>query len=138
MIDNALIQKAVVARLKANGALTAKLTSASEIKEAQYQGRSFAYPAVRVAILLQVPLMDWEQCNLSRVTFSVFTLSEQDSSKEADQISFLVNSVLHKKAWSESGFKFLLVKSMGLGSAIRMSERIWRSEAAFITDMQNT
>ncbi len=137
MVSNDLIQTALITRLKANAALVARITAA-EVRENQWQGTNFDYPCVRVSVTLQTPLMEWEQCSWSRVTFSVFSMSELDSSKEADEIAGLVNAALHKVSFAGTGFKFLKIRSMGLASATRMSERIWRAEASFISDVYTT
>lgn len=137
MVSNDLIQAALITRLKANAALIARITAA-EVRESQWQGTNFDYPCVRVSVTLQVPLMEWEHCSWSRVSFSVFSMSELDSSKEADEIAGLTNAALHKMSFAGAGFKFLKIRSNGLASAVRMSERVWRAEASFVSDVYTT
>ena len=134
MISNALLQKSLIAKLKADTALVALLSSSDvEIREQQWQGRAFTYPAVRVNLLQQLPMFIIDPCQWFSLTFSVFTLSEDRSSFEADNIASAVNDVLHESAWSEAidGYRFHKCRSIGLNSAIRLSERIWRAEAFF-------
>lgn len=138
MVSNDLIQKVLIAALKADVTLVNMLTDAASIKESQWQGRTFNYPAVRVSVTLQVPLLTMAQCVWSRVSFSVFTMSEQDSSKQADVVAGRVDAVLHKKQFPGTGFRLWFIRSAGLASATRMSERVWRSEAAFIADLYTT
>lgn len=137
MVSNDLIQAALITRLKANAPLVARITAA-EVRENQWQGTNFDYPCTRVSVTLQVPLMEWEQCSFSRVSFSVFSMSELDSSKEADEIAGLANTVLHKTSFAGTGFRFLRIRSISLASAVRMSERIWRAEASFVSDVYTT
>lgn len=134
MISNALLQKALVAKLKADAALVVLLSNSDiEIREQQWQGRAFTYPAVRVNLLQQLPMFAMDPCQWFSLAFSVFVLSEDRSSFEADNIASVVNGVLHEAAWSETAddYRFHKCRSIGLNSAIRMSERVWRAEAFF-------
>ena len=58
MISNDLVQAAIVAKLKADTTLVAWLTARSaenEIRESQWQGTVFSFPAVRVELGTQEP-----------------------------------------------------------------------------------
>jgi len=138
MIANDILQKAIVARLKADGPLVAALNGSNkEVREQQWQGRNFTYPAVRVALGTQMPRIEMTPCEWARLSFSILCLSEEHSSQQTDNIAGLVNAALHKQAWTVTadGFRFHFIRSAGLNSAIRMSERVWRAEAFFITDL---
>jgi hypothetical protein len=137
MISNDVLQAALVARLKAQSTVTGLLNGATEIREQQWQGRNFDYPAVRVNLRTQVPLIPRQQCEWSRLSFSIYCLSEEKSSKEADELAGAVNAALNRTAWtvSSDGFRFFFVRSSGLNSAIRMSERVWRAEPNFLADI---
>jgi len=50
MLRNDQIQAAIIAKLKANNTIVALLDSSAEIKEDQYQGTEYNYPAVRVQL----------------------------------------------------------------------------------------
>ena len=134
MISNALIQKALIARLKADSGVTAILNGDEEVREGQWQGRTFVYPNVRVAIGNQAPRVEMEPCEWSVLTFSILCMSEERSSLEADNLANAVNEALNEKAWDEAtdGFRFHKIRSAGLQSATRMSERIWRANATFL------
>jgi len=134
MISNADIQKAIIAKLKATAAVTTLLGGDTEVREQQWQGRTFTYPNIRVAIGQQSDMTEMEQCEWSAVSFIVWCMSEDRSSFEADNIASAVNSALHEAAWdvTADGFRFHKIRSAGLFSATRMTERIWRAEAAFI------
>lgn len=133
MISNATIQKALIAKLKANSALTTLLGGDTEVREQQWQGRDFTYPAIRVNLIQQLPMFSMDPCSWFSLTFSVYSLSEDRSSYEADALASAVNDALHEKGWSEEsdGFRFHKIRSIGLNSAVRMSERVWRAEAFF-------
>lgn len=137
MISNEILQKALVTRMKANTGITDVLNGSTEVREQQWQGRTFTYPAIRLALGTQAPRMEMEVCTWSRLSFSVLCLSEDRSSKEADQLAGAVSTAFHKTAWTVSAdsFRFHQVRSAGLNSAIRMSERVWRAEAFFIADI---
>jgi len=133
MIPNDVIQKALISRLKSDTDLVTALGGSTEVREQQWQGRQFNYPAVRVAIGVQVPDIRKSPCNWSRISFSVLCFSEERSSHEADHIAGLVNAALHDKAFdvAADGFRFHKIRSLGLVSARRASERIWAAEAFF-------
>lgn len=137
MISNADIQKALITRLKADSGVTTLLNGDAEIREGQWQGRTFTYPNIRVAIGAQVPRTEMEPCTWMIVSFQILCMSEERSSAEADQLASAVNNALHDSSWdvADDGFRFHKIRSAGLQSATRMSERIWRANALFITNI---
>ncbi len=96
MISSDLIQAAIISKLKDDTTLVDFLTaraSADEIRESQWQGAAFTYPAVRVDLGTQVPIGDGTCVPFqSEVSFSVLSFSEQDSSQQADVLAGLFNS----------------------------------------------
>jgi hypothetical protein len=127
MLDNDDIQAGLVAYLKAQATVTALLSDSADIKEDQWQGTTFVYPAVRVDLGIQLPIAN---CDASDIIFSILCYSEDASSKEADELAGTVNNVLHRKAFTNSSVRYSIY-SRGLIPAIRMDERTWRSEATF-------
>jgi hypothetical protein len=128
MIPNHTIQADVLADLLAYAALTSLLNSAGEVREDQYQGTVFGYPAVRVAILNQTPIIGPEQCDLASLVLSVRCFAEEASSKMADTLAGLANDRLHRRNFFGTGWMSWL-RSAGLIGALRVDERLWRSEA---------
>lgn len=128
MIDNDQIQAAIVAKLKANSALTTWLatrSTAGEIRESQFQGREFFYPAVRVELGTQI-----EEGNppcYSTLPFTVYSYSEKGSSQEANQLAGLVSDALLRKNVTGSGWHSQLIISDGVIAARRTSERVWQA-----------
>lgn len=132
MISNYVIQAAIVAKLKANSALTtwlSNLSAGSEIRESNYQGAKFTYPAVRVETGTQQPGPPTSHCYLTtgEVPFTVACFSESDSSKQADQLANLVNAALVGARISGTGFNSLIIQSDGMTHATRAAERVWRA-----------
>ena len=89
MIANNNIQAAIITKLKADTDLVAWLTARSasnEIRESNWQGAAFTYPAVRVQTGTQQPGPDTSHCYLttSEIPFTVLCFSESDSSQQAD------------------------------------------------------
>ena len=131
MIANDRVQAGIIAKLKADTALIAWLTvrsADSEIRESQWQGAVFTYPAVRVDLGTQLPGGNGP-CYLTNgeIPFTVYSYSEDDSSKQADVLAGLVNDALLGEQFSSTGFTTGLVKSDGLVSATRLAERLWRA-----------
>lgn len=128
MIDNDLIQAAIVAKLKANAALVAYLTqqgAGGEIREAQYQARQFLFPAVRVELGTQI-----EEGNppcYSTLSFTVYAYSEENSSQEANELAGLVTRALLRNNVTGSGWHSQLIISDGNIAARRTKERVWQA-----------
>ena len=127
MIDNDDIQAGLIAKLKASTTIVALLVSGTSIKEDQWQGTTFVYPAVRVDLGMQLPRAN---CDGAEVTFSILCYSEDASSQEADELAGTVNEQLHRKAFTSSSIRYSIY-SQGLIPAIREDDRTWRSEATF-------
>lgn len=130
MIANEVLQADLLADLLAYTTLTALLASAAEVREDQYQGTKFAYPAVRLAILQQTPISERENCDHARLALAVRCYAEEASSKLADTIAGVVNGRWHRRNFHGTGW-YTWLRSEGLVSAIRVSERLWRAEALF-------
>ena len=132
MISPELIQAAIITKLKANIALTDFLTALSagdEIRESQWTGVTFTYPAVRVEAGTQIPDGDLGTCHTTRseVPFTVASFSDGDSSRQADTLAGLVNAALFGIRLSGMGFRSMIINSDGLIHAARTAERAWRS-----------
>jgi hypothetical protein len=130
MIANNVIQADLVAFLRAQVSLTSLLYDATEVREDQYQGTIFNYPSVRVALGTQIPLTDKEQCDHARLTFSIRAYAEGGSSKQADVIAGVVNTLLHRKQFAGTGW-YSWFYGAGLDSAMRTGEKLWRAEVSF-------
>lgn len=128
MIDNDLIQAAIVAKLKADSALIAFLTTfgaQDEVREFQYQAAGFLYPNVRVDLGTQI-----EEGNppcYSTLPFTVYSYSEADSSRQANQLAGYVNDALLRKSVTGSGWHSQLIITDGAIAARRTSERVWQA-----------
>jgi hypothetical protein len=143
MIANSTIQAAIVAKLKADTTLTDWLTARSagnEIRESNWQGAAFTYPAVRASVGTQQPGPDTSKCYLTRgeVPFTVLCFSESDSSQQADTLADLVNTVLLGQRLSGTGFRSLAIQSDGLTHAVRSAERVWRAVGLYRMQIYET
>ncbi|NIM22357.1 MAG: hypothetical protein GTN64_08085 [Candidatus Latescibacteria bacterium] len=141
MISNDVVKADLVASLKANSTLTDSLVrqdgegGVESVKESQYAGTTFTYPAVRVRINRQIPITDRGPCDHARLSFSIRILTEGASSKDADEIAGVVNNHFHG---NEGGGKFFQgtgwntnLRSSGLDAAVRTGEKAWMSVANF-------
>lgn len=136
MISPELTQAAIITKLKANATLTAWLTArsaGSEIRELQWQGAAFVYPAVRVQVGRQLPDGLTSVCyeTNGELTFTAVSYSENDSSLQADQLAGLVNEALLGQVLSGSGFRSLRIQSDGLTKATRTGERVWQATGLY-------
>lgn len=136
MISPELIQAGIIAHLKADTTLVAWLTgfsAGSEIRENQWQGRQFVYPAVRVDLLPQTEPGN-PPC-YSQVLFNVFAFAEGDSSKDAAILSGMLDTALLRKKFSGAGYSSGLVISLGTVSPIRTAERVWQALGQYQTNL---
>ena len=136
MISPELLQAGIIAKLKADSALVAWLTARSagnEIRENQWQGRQFIYPAVRVDLLPQTETGN-PPC-YSQSLFNVFAFAEGDSSKDCAILAGLIDSALIRKKFSGTGFGSGLVITLGTVPPIRTAERIWQALGQYQTNL---
>lgn len=136
MISNELIQAAIISKLQANTALTTWLTArnaGSEIRELQYQGTTFIYPAVRAQAGAQAPDGPTSHCytSNSEQPFTVVSYSEGDSSRECDQLAGLVNAALIDNVLVGTGFRSLRIQVDSLIKATRIAQRLWQATGLY-------
>lgn len=141
MISNDVLKADFVAALKGYATLTDMLVrqdgegGVENVKESQYAGTQFTYPAVRVRINRQIPLPERGPCDHARLSLSIRVLTEGASSQECDEIAGVVNGFLHG---SSGGGRFFQgtgwstnLRSSGLDAAIRTGEKAWMSVANY-------
>lgn len=129
MIYNDRIQAALLARAKSKASVLAKLSDTDEIREDQWQGRKFTYPAYRIKIIRNEPSNGCYQ----KVEFSFQTFSENSSSQQADDMCGTINDEFHEKSFSQNSIRFTGVSCSNLSPAMRVDERTWRAETFFET-----
>lgn len=106
MPDIETTQSAWIAYLKSKVQLVALLDSSLQIKEQQWQGDEFKYPAIRVAVDY-FPSVNG--CGTDDIDVMIDVFSEEKSSKQAAHIAAVLQSILHKHPFSQNGVKFPMV-----------------------------
>lgn len=132
MISPELVADAIIAKLKADTALVAWLTARSspdEIRENQWQGRDFTYPAVRVDLGDQIEVGNGP-C-FSEMPFTVFGFAEGDSSRDANILAGLISVALVRTRISGTGYTGGLVANDTMTAAARTGERVWRAPGLY-------
>lgn len=120
------IRSALIGYMKTKTAITGAIGSTTEIREGQWQGTEFDYPCIRVKINAAVPQMAGE-CNIFNCDVSILVFSETAQSSQADNITGIINTVLHRRSFSYGGVRFMIWTSR-LIEAVREDTRTWRSE----------
>lgn len=134
MIANDTIKAALVTKVKGITAATDILAEgASGVKEAQYQGSDYAYPATRVQIVRQTPRQEMRQCDVTRMFAIVRAYAEGPSSQPCDDLAGKLNDGLHRQivrggTIGTDAFYIPELLCTGLIGAVRLNERLWRSE----------
>jgi hypothetical protein len=129
MIPNDTTKAAVVAKLKTNATLVARLPDGLlGIREASWRGNTFAYPNVRVEMETQFDLTPDSDCTPVDQSWSVYVYSETHSSQEADDIAGLIAVYFKGLSFSGDGVKFTRVGILENIPAIPDDEHTWRAQ----------
>jgi hypothetical protein len=140
LINPAYLKKAVIDILKADSALVAALgNDASKIKESQFQGQDFEYPAIRVDMQLQTPIgSGTDRTRLSYGNWTIRVFSSDKSSQEADNLLGLVINALFDKQKiggtdlnNNVNFNLVRINIINTDPAFRVSDRLWMGTAVF-------
>ena len=99
------VQELWIANLKSHTSITSLLANNSQIKESQWQGTIFSYPAVRFDVDF-LPAIN--RClDTAMIVITVF--SAQKSSDEASTIAGAIQSVYHGIPFTQNGVQFPIV-----------------------------
>ncbi len=99
------VQAAWVAYLKSQITLTSLLANNSQVKESQWQGEIFSYPAVRVSVDFFPSI---NGC-IPRANVFISIFSEQKSSDEASTIAGVIQNLVHRKPFTSAGVTSFMV-----------------------------
>ena len=130
MISDQEIQADLITKMKTFSNVTSLLPDGtSGIKELQWQGDTFLYPAVRLDLEDNRIYYDEQlRCTLQEITFSVYIFSEERSSKQCSTIKGLLMNDFIGKSWSGVSTKFINIRLNDNSPAIRQDERTWVSQ----------
>ena len=133
MISDELVQAALIAKLKTFTDVNAILTGgASNVKELQWQGDQFAYPAERLDLESNEMFYDEQRrCSIQRAEFSVYFFSEERSSKQASVLKGLLINDMMLDGFTQNTIRFMDVRLIDSVTAVREDERTWRTQAKF-------
>ena len=106
MANQETVQEAWIAYLKSKTALVSLLDNALQIKQLQWQGDEFLYPAVRVSVDYMPSV---NGCGPDDVDVFIEVFSEEKSAKEVLHISATLQGILQKKPFTQNGINFPLV-----------------------------
>lgn len=103
------IQAALISHLKAQPTLTSQMTgvSGTEIREYQWQGADFVYPALRVYVDLQPSI---NGCGPDTTMLCIEVHSEDKSTLKCQQLTATLVTLLHKKRFKAGGLDFPMVR----------------------------
>lgn len=131
-ISNDVIQADLIAFFKANVALVTAMTAvnseadATDIKEDQYVGRDFNFPAVRIDVQRQTAINEEDQCTNTRLLFTIWIYAEEGSSKNCDSIAGFVHSAVNRQYLAGTGYNIPRMTGDLIG-ATRIEDRLWRA-----------
>lgn len=99
------VQAAWIAYLKSQPTLTILLANSGQIKELQWQGDEFVYPAIRVSVDFYPSV---NGC-IPRATVFIDVFSEEKTSKQASNIAGVIQNLVHRKPFTSVGVKFFMI-----------------------------
>ena len=127
MIDNDLIQAALVSKANSTAGIQTSLASGT-IVEYNFQGTDWTYPTARLQIESQIDLISANAHCPSQVDFSWYIFSEKASSKEANNIAGKFITAFRGLSFTQNSIKFVRVMVLENIPAIRQDERTWRAQ----------
>lgn len=127
MIDNDLIQAALIANANGNPVITGILPLGS-VLEYNFQGTDTSYPSARLQLESQSDLAELNAQCPSQVDWSWYIFSEKGSSKECNQIASKFVSQFRGSSFSQNNIKFVKIRILENIPAIREDERTWRAQ----------
>jgi hypothetical protein len=135
MIADQLVQADLITKLKSITSVTIILPEgANGIKELQWQGDTFQYPAVRLDLEdCGYEFDEQEECGLYFAEFSVYVFSEERSSKQCSTIKGLLENALTGLGWTGTNARYNRLRLAENIPAIRQDERTWRSQLRYRT-----
>lgn len=139
MLGDEVIQASLITKLKLFPSATGTFTNSAEIRELEWQGDDFSYPNVRLDLEDNRYYYDeQEKCQLQEVEWSVYVFSEHRSSKQCSQIKTEIINFLVGQGWTNipHNIKFARARLLDNVPAIRVDERIWRSQVRFVSRVQ--
>lgn len=130
------VKAAIIGHLKADTALAAELEkqnegASAEIREHQWAGRTFQYPALRVDLLPQDEIGN-PPCYSSQ-PFNVYIYTEDDSSFNCGELLGLVDAALIRKNINANAFHTGIIESVSSVPPNRQTERVWRAAGQYTT-----
>jgi hypothetical protein len=100
------VKAAMISYLKSQTSVTSLLSTSKEIREAQWQGEDFVFPAIRVSVDF-IPSING--CGPDEADFVIEVFSDEPSSLTADKISGAILALLHKRPFTMNTIKFPVV-----------------------------
>jgi hypothetical protein len=112
MISNDDIQAGIIAYMKSKPAIVSLLSKAGDIKESQWMGTDFTYPAIRVYVDFSPTI---PPCSPDDANIGIEVYSEQKSSAEAQNIAGVIHGIFHGHPFQSTGATIV----NGIGNVIK-------------------
>lgn len=133
MIADNLVQADLITKLKSITSVTNVLgDGVLGIKELEWQGDSFTYPCIRLDLEdVGYEFDEQENCGLYFCEFSIYTFSQERSSKQCSQIKGLLETALTGLGFSGTYTKFNRLRLVDSVPAVREDSRTWRTQLKY-------
>lgn len=131
MIDTWRILADLIAALRGKATVTSLLDSATEVREINYMGDEFGYPAIRVRIDTHEPMRGPEPCDNSIAIFSIFVYTEDASSLTCQEITAAVKDFLHRSQLAGIGYNIATILSTGISAPAPTGPQTWMQRSGY-------
>ena len=134
------IQAAILSLMKSQGELVSAVQL--EIREDNWMGTTFVYPAYRVAVNTLSPQTNGE-CRplIFEVAWAVYCFSESTSSKQSAYLAGLVAAALMGKQLKSTTIvpvTRINIPDSGIMMPVPEGERFWRAEVNFVEQIKRS
>lgn len=113
-MDSETCKAAWIANLKSKSQLTSLV--GDEIREAQYQSTDWTYPCIRVDVDYKPSI---NGCGPDDAYLDIICYSDEKSSKSSVHLASLVQSLYHKKNFTQNGFMFSTIVVRDVSKPVR-------------------
>ena len=131
MIDTWQILADLISALRGESTITSLLASAQEVREINYMGDEFGFPAIRVRIDTHEPMRGTEPCDNSIAIFSIFVYTEDASSLLCQQVTAAVKSFLHRSQLAGTGYNIATILSTGISAPAPTGPQTWMQRSGY-------
>lgn len=132
VVSNNELAAGIRSKIIGISAIMDELASENEVREHQYAGKSYGYPAIRIDVQRQSPgVVNTEKCVVNQAFWVIRVYDENDSSLDCDRIAGIVANQLDRSNIDATNFQITVIYLNSLIGAVRVTEKLWMAQLVF-------